>query len=110
MEWSPPSNQWRHSLFQRLRNGFCSARAGIGDLLEITGVRAAKVLGLGDVDGNVAAVTNMVAKSLKPCCQTRNTHRRGPHVDAAPAGSHVERHSKHANAPGRQGLGSAGGK
>ena len=103
-------HEGRHPLFQGLGHCFRRSRAGLGDLLQITRIRAAEFLRLGDFDGHVAAVLDMMAEGLQPRLQARYAHRRGPHVDAAAAGAHVERHADHANLSRRQGLGSAGWK
>ena len=100
-------HQRRHALFQRLDHGFGGARAGFGDLLQVAGVLAAKGLGFGNLDPDVAAVGDLVAERFEARLQTGHAHRGGPHVDPAAACAHVQRNAKNADAAGGQRLRSA---
>ena len=90
--------QRRHALFQRLDDGLGGARAGIGNLLEVAGVFIAGGLGFGNLDADVAAVGDLVAKRLKTRLKAGDAHCRGAHVYAAAAGAQVERNADDADA------------
>jgi len=64
-------NQRRHSLFEALDDGLGGAGAGIGDLMQEARIGAAGVLGLSDLDANIAAVGDLVAESFQPRPITR---------------------------------------
>ncbi len=98
----PSQHQWSHPFLERLPNRLCGPGAGIRDLLQIAGVRAAEVLRFGEFDGDVAAIQNAVPERLKTGFQTCNAHRRGSHVHPAPAGPHVERNAKHSDVARRK--------
>ncbi len=62
--------------------------------VQVAGLRAPRSLGLGDFNADIAAVGDLVAKRLKPRFKAGNPHGGRSHVDAAAAGSHVERNAQ----------------
>ena len=74
--------------------------AGVGDLLEVFGVRIAFGLGLGQGDGNVADVLHVVAERLELGFEAGDAHRRRTHVHAAARLPKVERHADDADVLG----------
>jgi len=99
-------HQRSQAVLEALHDSLSGADAGIRNLLKVSGVGAAKVLGFRDFDANIAAVADLVPKSFKTCFETGDSHRRGPHVHTATAGAEIERHSKDADSARREGLGS----
>ena len=97
----PAQQQGSHARFQRRQYGLCRPAAGLRNLLQVMGALVARRLGFGNLDADVAAIRNLMAKRLQPCLKASHAHRRGPHVHAAPARAQIQRHSEHANTAGR---------
>jgi hypothetical protein len=93
------------AFFEALDDGFGGASAGLGDLVEEARVGAAGGLGFGDLDADVASVGDLVAKGFEAGFKAGDAHGRGAHVNAAAAGSEIERDAEDADAARGHSLG-----
>ena len=87
--------------FERLDHQFGVLGAGGGDFFQIFGVRVAFFFLLGNGDGDVAAVFDLVAEGFQARFEAGHAHGRGAHVDAAARLAEIKRNADDADFPGR---------
>ena len=85
---------------ERLDHQFGMFRAGGGDFFQIFGVRVAFFFLLGNGDGDVATVFDVVPERFEPRFEAGDANGRWAHVDAAARLAEVERNADDANFPG----------
>ncbi len=97
MEWSPPSTSGTSpasSVFST--SSACLVQVSVISFRYLA-FGSPSVFCLGDSDGDVAAVLDVVAEGFEAGFESGDAHGRGAHVDAAAGLAQVERHADHAN-------------
>ena len=92
------------ALFERLDHQFGGFDAGLADLLQVSRVLLAGLLGFGDGDADVAAIGDDVAQRFKMRLEAGDAHGGGAHVHAAARLAEVERNADDADLARRQRL------
>ena len=103
----PAKRQWDFPGLERLDHELRMFRAGGGDLFQIFGVRVAFFFLLGNGDGDVATVFDLVPESFQPRFEAGYAYGRGAHVDSSARLAEIKRNADDTNFPGRD-VGRAG--